>query len=333
MAFNPAIIALLAGSALVVFITAYSSLFGIQIILGWDLSSGSEQQLRLERKTYLIATIVAYVMGFQLLSLFLFVHTADTMHELFVGAMCAAGTLNVNDSGYPALMIKMISFMLCGVWVIVNHVDNQGYDYPLIRFKYRFLLIITGLLALEALLQAAYFTDLRTDVIASCCGSLFSASSRSLGAGLAHLPLRLSQAVFFLGVALALRTGIGFYLTGRNARAYSWCSLALFAVALVSVISFISIYVYQLPTHHCPFCLLQGGYGYIGYPLYLLLLCAGITGAAVGLIDRFRAIPSIAGVVPRTQKRLCLSSMICYTIFTALSSYPVLFSEFSPYSL
>ena len=39
---------------------------------------------------------MTYPFGFQLASLFLFIYTADHLHPLFVGAMCAAGTLYVN---------------------------------------------------------------------------------------------------------------------------------------------------------------------------------------------------------------------------------------------
>jgi len=39
----------------------------------------------------------------------------------------------------------------------------------------------------------------------------------------------------------------------------------------MAILSFISVYFYELPTHHCPFCILQKEYGYVGYPLYLTL--------------------------------------------------------------
>jgi hypothetical protein len=75
-------------------------------------------QLALERRTYLISTLLAYGFGAQLLSLFLFSFTADQLHPFFVGAMCAAGTLYVNTYGYPALILKMINFLLVtsGCW-------------------------------------------------------------------------------------------------------------------------------------------------------------------------------------------------------------------------
>jgi hypothetical protein len=326
---SPAIIALTVGSVLIVFITGYASVIGIQILLWWDIQSGSDRQLALERKTYLISTVLSYVMAFELASLFLFVFAADHMHGLFIGAMCAAGTLNVNDWGYPALILKNVNFMLCGVWLIVNHLDNRGYDYPLIRFKYRWLLIITLLLMLEALLQTGYFYELRPDVITSCCGAMFNAGAQNLIAAIAHLPARPAEIMFYLSVALMLRAGIGFYVTGRGASIFAGFSLLLLVVSFAAVISFISLYVYELPTHHCPFCLLQKEYTWFGYPLYAALFCAGITGTTVGVINRFVNIASLQELIPSLQKRLCLISMICYSLFTALATYPVLFSNFT----
>jgi hypothetical protein len=324
---SPAIIALTLGSILIVLITGYASGIGIQILRWWDIQSGSDRQLALERKTYLISTVLSYVMAFELASLFLFVFAADHMRGLFIGAMCAAGTLNANDWGYPALVLKTVNFMVCGVWLIVNHLDNRGYDYPLIRFKYRLLLIITLLLALEALAQTEYFAALRPDVITSCCGAMFNASAQNLAAGVAHLPPRTAAILFYLSVVLMLRSGIGYYVTGRNAPVFAGFSLWLLAISCVAIISFISPYVYELPTHHCPFCLLQREYHYFGYALYAALFCAGITGTAVGVINRFIGTASLQEILPSLQKRLCLISMICYSLFTFLATYPVLFSS------
>ena len=115
----------------------YASVFGAQILRRWDLRSGSELQLGLERKTYLISTLLAFVFSVELLSLFLFVFTADALRTFFVGAMCAAGTLHVNGFGYPALLLKIVNFVLAGTWLVLNAADIRGYDYPADEKKVR----------------------------------------------------------------------------------------------------------------------------------------------------------------------------------------------------
>ena len=99
-------------------------------------------------------------------------------------------------------------------------------------------------------------------------------------------------------------------------------------VSLVAVIAAISVYFYQLPTHHCPFCLLQREYFYIGYPLYLALSVGAIPGMSVGVLERFRTTASLQAVVPALQKRLCLASMTGYAVFTLIALYPMVFSDF-----
>jgi hypothetical protein len=325
---NPAIIALISVSLMVSTFAVYASIIGVRIIRSWNLQSGSEQQLILERKTYLISTIFAYISALQILSLFLFVYTADHIHDLFVGAMCAAGSLNVNDYGYVTLVVKTLTVVLCGVWLIVNHADNKGFDYPLIKAKYRFLIFVTCFLILETLLQTGYFMGLRADVITSCCGTLFSEDAQTIGGEMASVSPYATKILFFLSVVLTLRTGIHFFVTGRGVGAFSGLATWLLVLGIISVISFISVYYYELPTHHCPFCLLQKEYHYIGYPMYLSLILAGISGTSVGVIERLKGSASLEAVVPSLQKRLCLISMSGYVFFTLIALYPMIFSDF-----
>jgi hypothetical protein len=310
-------------------LTLYSSWIAVRIMRHWDLASGSEEQLALERKTYLISTVFVLVMWIELFGLFLFVFTVDRIHILFVGAMCAAGTLNVNDYGYPLLLVKMTIFILCGLWLIMNHLDNTAFDYPLIRNKCVFLIVITALIPLEAFLQWRYFTLMEPSVITSCCGTLFSSNAANVAGSFSAWPPRAAKVVFYLTVILTLRVGIHFILTGIAARLYSFLSGLLFFVSLASILAFISVHFYELPSHHCPFCLLHREYHYVGYPLYVLLFGAGVTGMGVGVIDRFRNQPSLQNSLPKLQKRLSLVSMVCFFLFSLLATSPMFFSDFT----
>ena len=89
--------------------------FAWRILRRWDIGSGSELQLRLERQTYLISTLLGFALGAELLSLLLFVHTAESLSGQFVGAMCATGVLNVNAFGFPALLLKIAVFFLAAL--------------------------------------------------------------------------------------------------------------------------------------------------------------------------------------------------------------------------
>jgi hypothetical protein len=328
MIINPAIIALVLGSMLITAFAFYALATALRILRHWDIRSGSEGQLALERKTYLISTIFGYLLGFELFSLFLFVYTAEHIHDLFVGAMCAAGSLNVNDYGYVTLVLKIFTFMFCGVWMIINHADNRAHDYPLIRPKYKLLILLTVMIGLETFFQTNYFMGLRADVITSCCGTLFSEEAKSIAGTMAGLPPYGTRIVFYLAVILTVRVGIHVLVTGRGAAAFGLLAGVMTVVSLAAVLSFISVYYYELPTHHCPFCLLQKEYHYIGYPLYLSLFLAGITGMGAGVIDRLKGPRSLSMVIPALQKRLCLFSMAGFLTFALIATYPMVFKDF-----
>ncbi|MDD2856944.1 MAG: hypothetical protein PHU01_15610, partial [Desulfuromonadaceae bacterium] len=244
MILQPAILALLMIALLVSGMGLYAGYYGVRILRRWDQSSGSELQLELERRTYLISTIMSYILCFELMSLFLFIYTADDLHMLFTGAMCAAGSLAVNSFGYPALIVKIVDFLFAGVWLVVNQVDNRSYDYPLIRFKYKLLLVIIPLLVVETYLLSSYFGGVKADIITSCCGSLFSNEASSFSGDLAALPPVPMQIAFFSAMALTLLSGIYFYLSGKAGYLFSLFSAATFLVALSSILSFICLYFY-----------------------------------------------------------------------------------------
>jgi hypothetical protein len=328
MIFHPAIIALLVSSILTTFLILYSSYFGFQIVRKWDIKSGSEQQLNLERRTYLISTILTYVLGFQLISLFLYIYTADNLHSLFVGAMCAAGTLNVNAYGYPTLILKIVNFLLAGLWLVLNYTDNRAYDYPLIKKKYIFLLVIAPFVTAEMIIQTNYLLGLKADVITSCCGSLFSADARGITSEIAALPSIPMKIAFYFGMVFTFVSGIYFYLKNRGGYIFSLANFITFIISILSIISFISLYFYELPTHHCPFCILQREYGYIGYLLYITLLFGAVLGMGVGAIMPFRNTKSLSKILPSIQKRFTIVSLVLYFLFTAVVTYRIVFSDF-----
>ena len=327
MVFHPSILALYVSSILIAFVVFYAAFYGVQILRRWNIESGSEGQLILERKTYLISTLLTYLLGFELLSLFLYVFTADRLHTFFVGAMCAAGTLYVNDYGYPALILKVVNFLLAGLWLILNYTDNRGYDYPLIRKKYMLLLIMAPLILAEVILQANYFLRLRPNIITSCCGSLFSTGENSFASEIVALPTIPMKAAFYLSMTLTVASGAYFYRKARGGYLFSSMSAITLIVSFASILSFISPYFYELPTHHCPFCILQREYRYVGYPLYIMLFGGGILGMGAGVLMPFREVKSLSGIVPSIQKKLAFISVILFFFFTAVVTFGMISSN------
>jgi peroxiredoxin len=136
----------------------------------------------------------------------------------------------------------------------VNHADTRGRDYPLIREKYAFLLGLAPVVLGETVTQTAYFGGLKADVITSCCGSLFSAAAPGVASELAALPSPLTKIAFYAVVAGLLATGAWYRRRASGGYVVAGLSVLAFLTSLAALLSFISLYIYELPTHHCPFC-------------------------------------------------------------------------------
>jgi hypothetical protein len=206
----------------------------------------------------------------------------------------------------------------------MNHADSRAHDYPLIRKKFILLLAIVPFFVAEAVLQTAYFAKLRPDVITSCCGSLFSSGQNSLAGDLAALPPGPMMIAFYTSLVLLAAAGLRYRFSGRGGRLFSLFSVAAFLVFALSLLSFISLYYYELPTHHCPFCMLQREYGYIGYLLYGCLLGGVVCGAGVGLLAPFRRIKSLICIIPVINRKLAVAAMACYFLFAFVSTWQIL---------
>lgn len=329
MLFQPAIIALLLASALSVAMLAAAAPFALQLIRRWDIGSGSELQLRLERRTYLFSTLTAVVFVAQITALLLTVFNADHMAVMFVGAMCAVGTLNANAWGFPMLYGQIGLFFLAAIWLIVNHVDNQARDYPLVRIKYALLLVLLPVVVGVVVLQVRYFLNLRADVITSCCGSLFSEGSQTLASEASGMEAKPAILLFYaaLGFAVfanALYVGLCARWSGVLAGVASGTG---FVAALIGILSFVSLYVYEHPHHHCPFCLLKPEYGYQGYLLYLPLFAAAAAGLGAGVLQAFVRKRSLAVPATRVARKLAGFAATSFALFSAIATVMVLRSN------
>ncbi|MDS4026387.1 MAG: hypothetical protein RKO25_05305 [Candidatus Contendobacter sp.] len=327
MLITPAIVALQGIAFSVTGAVLLASGFAWRILRHWDIHSGSELQLRLERQTYLIATLLGFALGAELLSLLLFVHTAESLSSQFVGAMCATGVLNVNAFGFPTLLLKIAVFFLATLWLLLNRVDNRGYDYPLVRVKYGLLLVIAPLTLAEGTVQTGYFLGLKPEVITSCCGSLFSSDNQGVAAELAGLPPGPTLALFYAIALFLAAGGVAFLRWLQLGPLFAMISLLGFAVAIAAIIAFLSPYVYENPNHHCPFCLLKAGYDYVGYALYPPLFAAAAVGLSAGVIAPFRHIVSLQAVIPKEVRWLTKLALAGFGLFYGLATWLLLRSN------
>jgi hypothetical protein len=331
MILHPGVLALLLGGMISLVMLSGGALLGIKIARRWDPNGAEADQLSLERRAWLVAVLVRWAIVFEALSLLLFIYTADVIHPLFVGAMCATGTLNANPIGWHLIWIKLLLFLLGSLWMVVNHLDLQLPEAPLTRLKFIALVPLLPLVAADLILMLAYFTGLEPEVITSCCGALFSSGGDGLASELAALPLRPMIIAFYLvSILFALLLMICRQTAGRLWRTLlALSALGFGVVSLASVVSFISVYYYRLPSHHCPFDLLQGHYHFIGYPLYLCLFGATLCGLVPQLLLLLKRGSVSDLLIARLERRWLNVGMVLLAGMLVLVSWPMLFGSFT----
>ncbi len=333
MLLSPAILALIMVSAVISLMLIVAGGFSVQVLRFWDINSGSELQLQLERRTYLISTLLTWAFASELISLILFVYNAESMSGQFVGAMCATGVLNVNEWGWPTLFLKITIFFSGTIWLALNYLDNKGFDYPLVRKKYFLLLLIIPMVLIELYYQTRYFLEMKPDVITSCCGSLFSVDAKGVAAEVSSMSPR--QAIIGLygsGLLLVL-SGTWYLLRKKGGLIFALTSIAAFIAAMISIISYVSLYIYEHPHHHCPFCILKSGHDFAGYTLYIPLFIATSMALAAGTLTLWKNIPSLSESVDIYAPKLIFAALILFNIFYALTTWWVWQSNLTMESL
>ncbi len=317
------ILALLLVSGLAGVVALWSGWFGLRVLRQWDLASGARAQLELERTTELVSTLFRFVMLMELGALALFVFNADRMSALFVGAMCAVGTLNVNAYGFPALYTKTAVFFAAALWLIVDSTDRGARDYPLTRLKYAGIVAIAPLVLLSAGLELTYFLNLKTDVITSCCSRLFTPANAGLAAEMTGLAPGLALWLLGLSGGAVALTGTYSLWRGRGQSLFAAAGALFFVAALAAIVSVISLYVYDHPNHHCPFCLLQPEYGYIGYALYLPLFAGTALALGAGVVQTLATADSLRAQRPALTRRLTGAALAAFVLFGAVVVYAI----------
>lgn len=300
----------------------------IRVLRFWDPASDSNLQIRLENETWLASTLIEYALGFQIITLILFILAADHFCQMIVGAMCATGALLANNWGVPALLVKLAAVFLYGFWIVLHQLDVSSEEYPLVRIKYCYLLLLVPVLFADSTLQTLYIAKLTPDIITSCCAVVFRAAAAGESNNLiAGLDRNLLLALFYSTAACLAVIGLLLFRR-RPSRfllpTYSLLWLFFFVLALVAITSVFSSYIYAMPFHKCPFCILKPEYHYIGFALYGSLITAAFFGIAAAAVQPLGRKPDITRTVARFQKYSLQISLLLLTIFTLLCSYPFL---------
>jgi hypothetical protein len=285
--------------------------YSVKISLYYDASLSTPRQYKLEKESYLAATIIKYLLGVKIPLFLFFIFTLDKLSAIIVGAMCGAGVIDATEFGTQLLVLKLLNLYLFGYWILLHSEDMKHEDMPYTRRKFILFIVIFFLFMIEIFLEYYTFSSIDPNEVVDCCGVIYSASSNSYMSYFLKLnPLYLVGIFYFIYILL-----FGSYYL-KLKEIFSALNLLFLIIAIISLIAFFGTYIYELPTHKCPFCMLQHEYHYIGYFLYTMLFLGTFNGIVLSFIS-FKQ---------QRVKELFNYSFLFTTIYViTVSLYPIIY--------
>ncbi|ADD67935.1 conserved hypothetical protein [Denitrovibrio acetiphilus DSM 12809] len=287
----PEVFILLLTDSLFMLLLLYTAPFALRILTGWDISASTPSQYHLEKRRYLISTIVSYIFLFKIPLFLFFIYTNDKMSNVLTGAMCAAGSINATVYGSPLLYFKIVNIFLMSAWLTVYKCNNTYANLPYTKNKYGYLLLITVFVCIETSLAFLNFASIDPTAVVSCCSSIYSATSEGYS-------LIMSLDPFSAFVAFVVITVL--YIAAlilKRPWFILFFSVVFFFAGTLNLILFTSTYVYELPSHRCPYCILQKEYSYVGYIFYISLFISSVSGICSFIFKKLMGYSSIFYIV------------------------------------
>ncbi|MDY0117439.1 MAG: hypothetical protein RBR59_07685 [Sulfurimonadaceae bacterium] len=280
MIFTPEVLTLMILNILFGVFGLIAFVLSVQIVKGWESGASTKLQYKLEKQNFLNATLIKYIFWLKIPLFLFFVFTIDKLSDIITGAMCAAGIVDATPYGIYLFIIKLLTLYLFGLWLVLHYRDTNEEIPPFIKTKYILFITLFPFLILEIVLEILMFSGLDTSKILSCCGTLYSNATGSYISNLFFIATPLLLTLFYGNFLL-----LAFFYWLKNRYLYALSGAVFVVVALMSLIVFFGTYIYELPTHHCPFCFLQKEYFYVGYLIYALLFLGSFYALITGVLE------------------------------------------------
>jgi len=280
MILTPEVLTMMILDIIFAFFSIIAFVLSIKIFLFWDINSTLKRQYTLEKQSFLTATIIKYIFIVKVPLFLFFIFTLDKISHLLTGAMCGAGVVDATPYGIYLFIFKIINIYLFASWLVLHHEDIKHEDQPYTKIKFGIFIVAFFFFIFELALQWLMFTGIDIDKMVSCCGTLYSSSSTSAISSIFHIDTSLLLSAFYGNFLFILL----FYIL-KQRYLFALSNLIFIITSLISLIVFFGTYIYELPTHHCPFCFLQSDYYYVGYLIYTLLFIGTFYGLITGSIE------------------------------------------------
>lgn len=276
MILSPEVLTLFILDFLFVIFASIVFILSLQIFKSWDINSTTTLQYTLEKRSFLASTIIKFIFIIKIPLFLFFIFTLDKISNVLTGAMCGAGVLDATDVGNYLIIFKVLNIYIFAFWLLLNKSDLQNKLQPYTKVKFGLFIFAYLLLLIEIYLEVDMFFSFEIDKLVSCCGSLYSSSSDSFVSNLFKVSNSILVSAFYANFLLLF---IFYFL--KNNYLFAIANTLFVISSIFSLIMFFGTYIYELPSHHCPFCYLQDDYYFIGYFLYATLFLGTFNGLVV----------------------------------------------------
>ncbi len=311
MLLTPEVLAILILNTIFGIFSIIAFFLSIKIFFRWDLNSTSNAQYKLEKQSFLTATIIKYIFVIKVPLFLFFVFTLDKISNVLIGAMCGAGVVDATEYGTYLFILKIMNLYIFAYWLSLHSEDIKHENQPYTKLKFGIFILAFFLFITELILEGVMFNAIEVDKMVSCCGTLYSSSSTSYISDIFSIETPLLLSLFYGNFAL-----IGLFYILKRKYLFAISNITFIIISLISLIVFFGTYIYELPTHHCPFCFLQSDYYYVGYVIYTFLFIGTFYGIVTGFIET-----SHKNIIKNYQISMLFSTL--YVILLTL--YPIIF--------
>ncbi len=271
MILNSYIIIYLICSVMSLYIGLVALFNGFYILMRWDKHNDTEEQYYLEKRVYLIITVLFIGFSLRIFMFPLWFFTLNSMIISIPGAMCLVGVHNVSPTvAYTSSALKLILPSLYLYWLVLNFLDRKVETQPFMKKKLWLLTPLGVLILTETVLDISFFFSVPPRQV-SCCTSLFDVPRDDLLQIAVESTWRwvvifyimaaffFSESVYFL---TAQKKGL---ISGKNWwGAKKWLiflqTILILSTMIVFILAFqtkIAPLFLKLPFHQCIFCLCQ----------------------------------------------------------------------------
>ncbi len=294
------IIAFLAIELVIIVLMAVSQFHVIHILRKWNFAATTNLQYLLEKKNYLVNTILSFAMACKIVLFIFFALALNELASIVPGAMCSAGVVGSNRYGNFLLLLKILLIFGFGLWLIINRFDLKALNFPFLRRKYALFSLLFALILVEFGLEILFFVNIPLKVPVFCCSIVFQAPKLPFGYTQAMLAL-------FFYVIFAAIVALNFM---KQAMASFALNLLFLFIAYYAITYFFGLYIYEQPNHKCPYCMLSYEYYYIGYVVWGSLFLGIFFGIVPFLVELITKQPYLH-LLKFSTLWLALNAVIC----------------------